>query len=415
MTGSHSGVTTDRPARPLVLHVSNALLRPSETFVQRRMSGRRTEPVALTWERLDAGLAMPCPSVCLPLASEVPGEVDWARPFGQLGTRIQRKVDLLRVLRAVRPDVVHAHFGWAGVRVDRECRLLGIPLVVTFYGKDVSADVGLPGVRRAYARMFASARAITAEGPALARRLLGVGAPPSAVKLLPLALPPWALEEPVRQVEGDARTFRLLQVARFVEKKGIDTTLEALAMARREEPEIHLTLVGSGELEGEIRAQIAELGLSDAVDMPGFMPYSDLPKFLARSHALIQPSRTGADGDGEGGAPAALCEAQAQAVPILGTTHDDLPTVVRHGVTGLIAEQGDARGVADNILALARDRELAARLGAQARPFVLRRHDPDRMLRLRERIYLRAIGGAKRRPPARREVALARWFRPSPG
>ena len=55
------------------LHFVNRLLPPSETFVQRRLQGRRSEPWVLGWERVADGLEPPCPSAVVPLGLEVDG------------------------------------------------------------------------------------------------------------------------------------------------------------------------------------------------------------------------------------------------------------------------------------------------------------------------------------------------------
>jgi hypothetical protein len=78
----------------------------------------------------------------------------------------------------VRPDVTHAHFGPSGVQAYRQCELLRIPLVVSFYGYDVGI---LPRSSKVASRdraMFPTLAAVTAEGPALARCLIELGARP---------------------------------------------------------------------------------------------------------------------------------------------------------------------------------------------------------------------------------------------
>lgn len=295
------------------------------------------------------------------------------------------------MLARLHPTVVHAHFGLAGLRVDRACQVLGTPLIVSFYGFDASSRPNNPEVARRYRQLFQTAAALTAEGPALARQLLALGAPTDRVKLLPLGLPAWALEVPERSISWEAKPLRLLQVARFAEKKGIDTSLRALAAARAKGADAELVLVGSGRLETSIRALIGELGLEDAVTLPGFVPHAELPRLLAEAHAFLQPSRTADDGDTEGGHPTTLLEAQAQQVPVLGTRHADIPMAVRHGVTGWLVAENDHPALADALVALDRDRGRLRRMGEAARPWVLRRHHPDRLIRLRERVYREAL------------------------
>jgi colanic acid/amylovoran biosynthesis glycosyltransferase len=232
---------------------------------------------------------------------------------------------------------------------------------------------------------------VTAEGPALAGRLGALGVSVEDIRLLPLCLPDWALAEPARAADPWSQELHLLQVARFIEKKGIDTSLQAVAAARRRGVPVRLTLVGDGELRPQLEALAGQLELGNAVTWMGFRPYAELPRLLCGAHAFIQPSRTAADGDTEGGHPTTLIEAMAQCVPVIGTRHADIPLVVREGQTGLLADEGDSDGVAAAIESLHRDRERLLTMSGRAREFALRRHHPDVLLALRERIYREAI------------------------
>lgn len=378
-------------ARPRVLHVCDALLNPSETFIQQRLLARRFEAVAMAWRRVENGLDVWCRVVLVPHRS-YDGVSYWlGEKLGSFAERASGKLSVFRLLRSTKPAVVHAHFGPVALRIDRECRLLGVPLVVSFYGYDAGSAQRDPAIRRGYARLFASVAAVTAEGPVLARRLMDLGARPETVKLLPLSLPPWGTLPPVRTVPPDDATLRLLQVARFAEKKGVDTTLRAVAAARDAGVRVRVMLAGDGPLRRELEALASELRLGEAVEFAGFVSHDALPHLFGSVHALIQPSRTASDGDTEGGAPTVLIEAQAHGLPVFATIHADIPNVVRHGRTALLSPESDAAALAQNIVCAARDRDLLRRLGDEARRFALRRHDPERLLGLRERVYREAI------------------------
>jgi colanic acid/amylovoran biosynthesis glycosyltransferase len=56
---------------------------------------------------------------------------------------------------------------------------------------------------------------------------------------------------------------------------------------------------------------------------------------------FLAPSVTAADGDTEGGAPVGLIEMAASGMAVVSTFHCDIPGVVRHGVTGFLAREGD--------------------------------------------------------------------------
>lgn len=389
-------------SRPRVLHICEYVLARSETFVQQRLVGDQFPCVIAGWERVSGGLEVPCPSVILPrrVPIERAGPSFVARATRRLARPIEltrQTIDLMSLIVRSAPALVHAHFGTIGISVYRACELLNVPLVVSFYGYDVGWLPRQRGTMSAYARMFANAAALTAEGPALARALVGLGAPREAVKLLPLGFPASLLSEPLPERAAGA-TFELLQVARFVEKKGIDVTLRSLALARAAGVDARLVLIGDGPLRAAIESLIDELGVRGAVTLPGFVAHDELPKYLGRAHALVQPSRTAADGDTEGGHPTILLEAQARGVPVLGTTHADIPLVVRHGSSGLLCAEGDHEALARHIVRLAGEPETLAAMGAAARKMTLRRHDPKVLLSLRERLYREAIRRYRSKP-----------------
>jgi glycosyltransferase involved in cell wall biosynthesis len=350
------------------------------------LEGDAFESHVLAWDLVEGGLETTCPATIASPRENSEFVRDWPRLAS-----VARQSSLFRHLRDIRPDVVHAHFGPAGARVALACASLGIPVVTSFYGFDSGSHAqSLRGRAELMALRMARAT-ITAEGPFLARRLQALGMRADRVKLLPLCLPSWALSEPVRTASPWDNELHLLQVARFVEKKGVDTTLLAVAEARRNGIPVRLTLVGDGELRPKLQALAADNRLGDAVRWPGFLPYADLPRLLASAHAFIQPSRTATDGDTEGGHPTTLIEALAQGVPVISTRHADIPLVVRDSETGLLSAEGDSSAVAQSIATLHRSRERLHAMSGKARTATLRRHDPTMLIALRERIYREAM------------------------
>ncbi|MFW6087381.1 MAG: hypothetical protein ACODAG_09255, partial [Myxococcota bacterium] len=122
---------SQRQRQPTVVHVTRTLLRRSETFIQQRLVGRRFAPTALAWKHVPDSLEIPCPHRILgqPPFTRLPPALE---PLG-------RHAETLGMLARLHPTVVHAHFGLAGLRVDRACQVLGTPLIVSFYGFDASS------------------------------------------------------------------------------------------------------------------------------------------------------------------------------------------------------------------------------------------------------------------------------------
>ena len=60
-------------------------------------------------------------------------------------------------------------------------------------------------------------------------------------------------------------------------------------------------------------------------------------------------SLTASDGDTEGGAPVTLVEMAATGMPIVSTVHCDIPSVIIHSRTGLLAEERDVNGLLQHL------------------------------------------------------------------
>ena len=79
----------------------------------------------------------------------------WERPFPLYARGLRDAIDRLK------PDVVHAHFGTAGVIAERACRGVSVPLVVTMYGHDISRLPREARWRARYEKLFARASLVT--------------------------------------------------------------------------------------------------------------------------------------------------------------------------------------------------------------------------------------------------------------
>lgn len=67
------------------------------------------------------------------------------------------------------------------------------------------------------------------------------------------------------------------------------------------------------------------------------------------------------------GTPVAILEACASGLPVVATRHAGIKDVILHGETGFLIEEGDVHGVAEYMVQLLEDPELAERLGRSGR------------------------------------------------
>jgi colanic acid/amylovoran biosynthesis glycosyltransferase len=283
----------------------------------------------------------------------------------------------------------HAHTGWEAARTATAAKAIGIPLVASFYGRDVSALPRNPYWRMLYRRLFRLADLFLVEGPHLGESLKGLGCPADKVRVIHLGVD--LAKIPFRRREFYEGPIRILMSCSLREKKGVRYALEALARCRNA-PSWKLRVLGDGPQREDLEERIRTLNLQDRAVIEGYVPYQAHLEALHEADLFLSPSVTASDGDAEGGAPVALIEAQAAGLPVVASRHCDIPEVVQDGVTGLLVPERDVDGLAEAIQSLLSDPSRWAPLGRAGRDHVEQEFNVRRQVERTEKLYLELIG-----------------------
>jgi len=254
-----------------------------------------------------------------------------------------------------------AHYGrWGALACSlRELGVLAGPIATVFHGKDMSAYLR----RRpdAYRRLFAQGDLFLPISQHWRETLLAMGAPETRVIVHRMGVDAGRFQFRAR-ARSPGEPVRFLGVGRLVEKKGFDDAIAAFGLARQDPsfPMSSLTIVGEGALGPQLRAQAR--ALKPDVRFTGALAHIDVAAALAAAHVFVLPSKTARNGDMEG-VPVALMEAMAMGLPVLSTRHSGIAELVAHEVSGLLCEEADVRGLAENMAAIARAPERWAAMG----------------------------------------------------
>ncbi|HWX75789.1 MAG TPA: glycosyltransferase family 4 protein [Solirubrobacteraceae bacterium] len=162
--------------------------------------------------------------------------------------------------------------------------------------------------------------------------------------------------------EPRAREPTFLYVGRLKRYKGVEIALRALALARQARPDMVLEIAGGGDDRARLERLAQTLGLGQTARFLGRVSETEKRRLLRRAWAVVLPSPK--EGWGISNVEAAAC-----GTPALASDSPGLRESVRHGETGFLVPHGDARALADRMLALAADPGLVARLGRGARAF----------------------------------------------
>ncbi len=304
---------------------------------------------------------------------------------------------LRRLVRDVRPAVVHAHLAGDGWLISRTAERLGIPLVITCHGRDVTVQADAPGrrgvrYRRNLRTAFDRAAVILAVSEFLRATAIDLGADPAKVRVHHTGVPIPVLPSPTPDPQWDA-----IFVGRFVAKKGLDDLIEALGTLPDLRP--RTLFIGDGPLLEPIRARAAELGL-DATFL-GVQEPAAVARCMSESKIFVSPSKTAPDGDAEG-LPTTILEAASWGLPTVSTYHSGIPEAVVHGETGLLGAEGDRTVLAESIRALLEDDDLRTRLGRQARLLMEENFDLQKQTDLLGEVYDGVVAGTVEQAAGRR-------------
>ena len=327
--------------RPVALHAVGEYLKLTENWIYEQI--RQTQgffPVVVCDQKANAE-RFPLPDVHattdLPLAE-----------VHRQANRLHRLIHYAnwpgtyrRIFEDYRPAVVHAHFGDRGVLLLGAARRHRVPLVTTFYGYDVSKmPLEAKWVPR-LAWLFEHGARFLAEGPHMRERLIALGCPAEKVFVQHLGVEPAAIPFHARQPDGGPT--RLLIAASFREKKGLAYALEAFGrVAARRPGALVLTVIGDGPLREELRAIAERHQVLACIRWLGYQAHDVFLAEALAAHLFISPSVVASDGDTEGGAPVSIIEAQATGLPVLATTHADIPEVTVPGLSAHLVPERDA-------------------------------------------------------------------------
>jgi colanic acid/amylovoran biosynthesis glycosyltransferase len=265
---------------------------------------------------------------------------------------------MLKSLKEIGPSIIHAHFAVDAVYAIPIARALGVPLLVSLHGYDVTtsdesfkkspnlSERLVPGQRHLLHNSGAHYLAVSnfIRNSAISK---GFPADQIQVHYIGVDTKEFSSESPV-----SSRGKRVLFVGRLVEKKGCEFLIRAMSVVQNRMPDAELMIIGTGPLE-ETLAKLAE-DVSCKCRFVGAQPSDIVKEHLSRSRVFCVPSVVAQNGDAEGFG-IVFVEAQAMGVPVVSFRTGGIPDAVAHGETGFLNEEGDVAGLARSIEMLLAD------------------------------------------------------------
>lgn len=260
---------------------------------------------------------------------------------------------------------VHAHFGTNSAAVAMLARALGGPgYSLTVHGpEEFDAPHALSLGEKLDRASFAAG--VSSFGRSQLSRWAAFGTW-DRLKVVHCGIEPDRFDNPSPMPEGG---LRLVSIGRFVEQKGQMVLVQAMAELVKDLPDLHLVLVGDGEMRPDLEAAISAAGLERNITLTGWLDEAGVRAELAAAQALVMPSFAE-------GLPMVVMEAMAAARPVIATHIAGTPELVLPGETGWLVPAGDASALADAVRGMAAvPADKLAAMGQAGRARVLERHD----------------------------------------
>ncbi len=138
--------------------------------------------------------------------------------------------------------------------------------------------------------------------------------------------------------------FDMIYVGRLTFQKDPQRLMRLCARLKERKPDLKVAIVGTGELEAEVKQLCGELNLQDTVHFLGFQ--SNPVKMVHDSKAMILTSRWE-------GTPMCALEAMALGVPVVSTPSDGMKDLIENGVNGYLCESDEE--LAESLLKIFED------------------------------------------------------------
>jgi glycosyltransferase involved in cell wall biosynthesis len=199
------------------------------------------------------------------------------------------------------------------------------------------------------------ARRLIAVSTSLERSLLAHGFSAGRVRRIANGVP---TGDRLRRKYRPGEELSIGMIALFRPRKGIEMLLEAMARVQASGARVHLHAVGpfeTPEYERSVLEFARRLAIESSITWAGFR--SDIAAEFKRMHLFVLPSLYGE------GMPMVVLEAMAAGLPIVSTTVEGIPEVVRQGLDGLLVKPGDPAELADALLRFVRGEADAEAMG----------------------------------------------------
>jgi len=182
-----------------------------------------------------------------------------------------------------------------------------------------------------------------------------------------------------KRIESKKETTDILYVGRLAKYKGLGILLKAISQIIKTRP-VSVKIIGENNIN-LWREKAKSLGLDQKIRLLGKLSYDKVKKEILRSKLIVVPSLWPE--------PSArvIIEGMSLGKAVIGTNHGGTPELIKDGETGFLVKAGDAKVLAQKIIAVLENDNLRQKIGLAAKKEAWRRFDSVLIAKKHEEFY----------------------------
>lgn len=285
-----------------------------------------------------------------------------------------------------KPDVAYIEYGTSAVLCYQYLLENNIPFVFHVHGYDVTSALNDATYKTELQKTFKYAQFIITPSEHLKRLIVTQGCEAFKIKTIYPVTNLNIIKEPNYTLRKRNQPT-VIFLGRLTQKKNPLALLHAFALVVKHMPNAVLKILGNGEMHKEVESVINQLGLNNNVKLFGAVNRETAFKNLREANVYAQHSVTSLKGDQEG-FPVSLAEAAAHALPLVSTIHSGITENIIDGKTGFLVQEHDYEAMAEKIIYLLQNPEIAEQMGKAGRQHILELCEPGkRVKKIKELLY----------------------------
>ncbi|MFA6098550.1 MAG: glycosyltransferase family 4 protein [Patescibacteria group bacterium] len=286
--------------------------------------------------------------------------------------------DIFKIINKYKIELVHAHtpVPYAADMAALAANLKKIPFILTYHSNTLFKGKSLTDIIAAFYLPIQYLTLKSAKQIVFVYR--NIGPKFNKWKNKNLAIPPGVDTEQFRFSEYPKSQQNILFISplsKAYPSKGVKVLFHALDLLKPQLSSFKVHIAGSGDMEDYYKQYAKSLDLASNVEFLGKRQYSDMPAQYQRSNILVVPSLKAE------GSPTVIIEAMASGRPVIGTNIGGIPEMIKDNITGLIIKPNDPQNLAQAILRLLKNSNLAAEMGRAGRKIAEDRYSWEKIVK----------------------------------